>query len=99
MKRIVCTGRIGKAAIVAHTWALSMALIYNDKRWHPHLPGEIASLSQWPGQKQRWHVCLHGVEVDQKPVGRGLLKWQIARFLAAQNTVHVTSGLAKHFQY
>src|SRR6266851_3333590 len=41
--------------------------------------------------------CLGGLDVDQKPVGRRLLKWQIARLLAAQNTVDVTSGLAKHF--
>jgi hypothetical protein len=33
--------------------------------------------------------CLSGLEVDPKPVGRGLLKWQIARFLAAQITVDV----------
>jgi hypothetical protein len=27
--------------------------------------------------------CLGGLEVGHKPVSRGLLKWQIARFLAA----------------
>src|ERR1039458_8473324 len=37
--------------------------------------------------------CIGGLEVDHEPVGRGLLKWQIARLLAAQNTVDVTSGL------
>src|SRR6516162_1964055 len=40
--------------------------------------------------------CLGGFEVDDKSVLRWLLKWQIARFLAAQNTVDVGSGLAKH---
>src|SRR5882724_4482548 len=40
--------------------------------------------------------CLGGFEVDDKSVHRWLLKWQIARFLAAQNTVDVGSGLAKH---
>ena len=39
-----------------------------------------------------------GLEVDHEPVDRRLLKWQIARFLAAQNAVHVTSGLAIQFQ-
>src|SRR5215468_3474583 len=40
--------------------------------------------------------CLGGFEVDDKSVHRWLLKWQIARFFAAQNTVDVGSGLAKH---
>src|SRR4051812_32731950 len=37
-----------------------------------------------------------GFEVDDKSVNRWLLKWQIARFLAAQNTADVGSGLANH---
>src|SRR5215467_7450844 len=37
-----------------------------------------------------------GFEVDDEPVRCWLLKWQIARFLAAQNTVDVGSGLTKH---
>jgi hypothetical protein len=40
--------------------------------------------------------CFRGFEVDDKSVRRRLLKWQIAWFLAAQNTVDVGSGLAKH---
>src|SRR5262249_44818852 len=40
--------------------------------------------------------CLGSFEVDDQSVHRWLLKWQIARFLAAQNTVDVGSGLAKH---
>src|SRR6516165_1054824 len=52
------------------------------------------------GYKERiWHrevECLGGFEVDDKSVHRWLLKWQIARLLAAQNTVDVGSGLAKH---
>jgi hypothetical protein len=36
---------------------------------------------------------LLAVEVDYKPVGRGRLKWQIARFLAAQNMADVTSAM------
>src|SRR5262249_30895528 len=40
--------------------------------------------------------CLGGFEVDDKSVHRLLLKWQIARFLGAQNTVDVGSGLAKY---
>src|SRR5215472_1954063 len=40
--------------------------------------------------------CLGSFEVDDKSVHRWLLKWQIARFLAAQNTVDVGSRLAKH---
>src|SRR5262249_30286685 len=52
------------------------------------------------GYEERiWHrevECLGGFEVDDKSVHRWLLKWQIARFLAAQNTVDVGSGLAKH---
>jgi len=32
-----------------------------------------------------WLGPFGSLEIDQEPVGRGMLKWQIARFLAAQN--------------
>ena len=47
------------------------------------------------GLRNREAEQLGGLEVDDKSVHRWLLKWQIARFLAAQNTVDVGSGLAK----
>lgn len=43
--------------------------------------------------------CLRGPKIDDETVGRWLLKWQIARFLAAQNAIYVGSGLAKHYEY
>src|SRR6478609_3676717 len=39
---------------------------------------------------------LGGFQVDDEPVDRRLLKWQLARLLAAQNTVDVSCSLLKH---
>jgi hypothetical protein len=54
------------------------------------------------GGKQRgWHVeakRLGGLEIDDEPVSRGLLKWQFPRFLAPENTVDVTSRLPKPYR-
>src|SRR5262249_25031618 len=58
-----------------------------------HAPQQTASLFDHlvgAQQERLWNFeteRLGGFEVDDEPVCRRLLKWQIARFLAAQNTV------------
>src|SRR5271169_4781538 len=69
-----------------------------------HFRKSVSSFDHFVGSgkqclRYRKAEAFGGLEVYPKQVGRGLLKWQVARFLAAQNTVDVTSGLAKHFQY
>src|SRR5262245_64017644 len=70
-------------------------------KFHSEPPSSFTSLDHLVGGDEerighREVECLGGFEVDDKSVYRWLLKWQIARFLAAQNTVDVGSGLAKH---
>ena len=43
--------------------------------------------------------ALRCLKVYDQAVDRRLLKWQIAWFLAAQNTIYVGSGLAVHYKW